>query len=131
METSFLYNTPHLIYWDWRIAADLFLGGIGVGAFLVAVINSLFYKDRYASVSKVGAVLSPVLVIVGLIFMLSELGQPFRMWRTITGFNISSPLSWGGPFQGLLIAIGVIYAYLWIKPGPARLRKSITGTRSG
>ncbi len=125
METSFIYNTPHLIYWDWRIAADLFFGGIGVGAFLVAVLNSLYYKGKYSAISKTGAILSPILVILGLIFMMTEMGHPFRMWRTITAFNVSSPMSWGGVFQGLLIGIGVIYAYLWIKPGPARLRNIV------
>ena len=119
------YNTPHLIYWDWRIAADLFLGGIGVGAYLIAVINSLVYRDRYARVSKVGAILAPLFVIAGLGFLLLELGHPLRMWRTITGFNISSPLSWGGLFQTLMIIIGIMYAYLWTKPNAVKLRNMV------
>jgi protein NrfD len=121
----FTYNVPHLLYWDWRIAADLFFGGIGVGAFLLAVVNSLYYKDKYVSVSKIGAILSPLLVILGLIFLLTELGHPLRMWRTVPGFNISSPLSWGGPFQGLFIGVGIVYAYLWIKPGSVKLRNIV------
>jgi len=28
-----------------------------------------------------------------------------RLWRTVAGFNISSPLSWGGPFQTLMIIV--------------------------
>ena len=120
------YTTPHLVYWDWRIAADLFCGGIGVGAFFVAVVNSLVYKDKFPSVSKVGAVLSPLLVIFGLLFLLSEMGHPFRMWRTVTGFNVTSPLSWGGLFQGLMIVIGLIYAYLWVSPSASvKLRNAV------
>ena len=122
MDSVIVYNTPHLMHWDWRIAADLFFGGIGVGAFLVAVLSSLFYKDKYPLVSKIGAVLSPVFVIVGLFFMLSELGHPLRLFHTVTGFNISSPMSWGGPFQGLLIVIGIVYAYLWLKSDDTKLR---------
>ena len=125
VETIFTYNTPHLVYWDWRIAADLFLGGVGVGAFLWAVLNSLYYKDKYASISKTGAILSPILVILGLILMTTEMGHPFGMWRTITGFNVSSPLSWGGPFQGLLIGIGIVYAYLWVRPVSTSLRNLV------
>jgi len=126
MESVFVYNTPHFVFWDWRIAADLFLGGIGVGAFLVAVVNSLYYKDKYPSVSKAGAVLSPPLVILGLLFMLAESGHPFRLYRTLTGFNVSSPISWGGPLQGLMVAIGLVYAYLWVRPRPtARLRRLV------
>lgn len=122
MTTVFSYDVPHLVYWHWRIAADLFFGGIGVGAFFVAVLNSLVYKDKFPSVSKVGAVLAPLCVIAGLVFMLTELGHPLRIWRTITGFNVSSPLSWGGPFQTLLIMITVVYAYLWIRPTSAKVR---------
>ena len=120
-----IYDTPHLIYWDWRIAADLFFGGIGVGAFLIAVLNSLVYKDKYPSVSKVGAVLAPIMVILGLILMVTELGHPMRMWRTITGFNVSSPLSWGGPFQALMVVIGIAYAALWLRPGSAKTRNLV------
>ncbi len=125
MPSVITYNVPHLVYWDWRIAADLFFGGIGVGAFLLAVLNSLWYKDKYPSVSKVGAVLCPLFVILGVCFLLSEIGHPLRLWRTVTGFNLSSPLSWGGPFQGLLIAIGIVYAYLWIKPGSTKWRNVV------
>jgi len=125
METVFTYNTPHLVYWDWRIAMDLFLGGTGVGAFLVAAFNSLHYKDRFPLISKVGAVLSPLLVALGLVFLITELGHPLRMWRTIAGFNISSPLSWGGLFQGLMIGIGGLYALVWLWPGLARFRRVV------
>lgn len=126
MDSVFVYNTPHFVYWDWRIAADLFLGGIGVGAFLVAVVNSLYYKDKYPSVSKAGAVLSPLLVIFGMLFMLAETGHVFRLHRTITGFNVSSVISWGGPLQALMIGIGLVYAYLWLRPRPTtRLRNAV------
>lgn len=125
MDGIVVYNTPHLLPWDWRIAVDLFFGGIGVGAFVVAALNSLYYKDKYPSVSKVGAVLSPLFVILGLVFLVSELGQPLRMWRTVTGFNVSSPLSWAGPFQGLFIVIGIVYAALWLRPGPSKARTAL------
>lgn len=125
MESVIVYNTPHLIAWDWRIAADLFLGGIGAGAFLLAVANSLRYKDKYPALSRTGAIISPIAMIAGILFMMSELGHPLRMAHTMTGFNVTSPLSWGGPLQGLLIAIGVIYAFLWLKPVADKARKAI------
>jgi protein NrfD len=121
------YTVPHLIYWDWRIAADLFVGGIGVGAFIIAVLNSLYYKDKYPAVSKIGAVLCPILIGVGLIFLLAELGHPLRIWRTVTGFNSSSPLSWGALFQTLMIIVGAVYAYLWLKPTAGKTFRNIVG----
>jgi len=121
------YTVPHLLYWDWRIAADLFIGGVGVGAFVIAVLNSLYYKDKYPAVSKIGAVLSPILIAVGLLFLLSELGHPMRVWRTVTGFNVSSPLSWGALFQTLMIIVGAIYARMWLKPGSSKAARNLVG----
>ena len=121
------YTVPHLMYWDWRIAADLFIGGVGVGAFVIAVLNSLYYKDKYPAVSKIGAVLSPILIAAGLLFLLAELGHPTRIWRTVTGFNVSSPLSWGALFQTLMIVVGAIYAYLWLKPGSSKAARKFVG----
>lgn len=125
MDSTVVYNTPHFLYWDWRIAADLFFGGIGVGAFLVAVLNSLYYKDRFPRASRIAAIISPLLVILGLAFLLGDLGRPWRLLNTLTGFNVSSPLSWGGIFQTLFIVVGLVYAYLWIKPGKSSTRNLV------
>jgi protein NrfD len=121
------YTVPHLMYWDWRIAADLFVGGVGVGAFVIAVLNSLYYKDKYPAVSKIGALLCPILIAIGLIFLLAELGHPMRIWRTVTGFNFSSPLSWGALFQTLMIIVGAVYALMWLKPGANKATRNIVG----
>jgi formate-dependent nitrite reductase membrane component NrfD len=43
----------------------------------------------------------------------------------VTGFNVSSPLSWAGPFQGLFIVIGIAYAALWLRPGPSKARTAL------
>ena len=93
---TFTYNTPHLIYWDWRIAADLFLGGVGVGAFLWSVLNSLWHKGKYPTVSKVGAIMAPIFVILGLLFMMAEIGHPLRMTGIIGGFNVYEGRRWLG-----------------------------------
>ncbi len=122
---TFTYNTPHLVYWDWRIAADLFLGGVGVGAFLWAVLNSLCHKDKYRTVSKVGAILAPIFVILGVLLMMTETGHPLRMLGIIGGFNVSSPLSWGAMFQGVMVGIAILYAFLWIISAPAKLRNLV------
>ena len=119
MDAIFTYDTPHLLQWHWPIAVDLFLGGIGAGAFVVAVLVSLYYRDKFPEVSKAGAVLAPLCVIVGDLFLLAELGHPGRIYRTVIGFNVSSPFSWGGPLQGLMITVSLVYAYLWVKPRPS------------
>lgn len=126
MNEIVVYNTPHLVHWDWRVAFDLFCGGTGVGAFLTAVLTSLYWKDKYPRVSKVGAVLAPLLVISGLSLLLTEMGHPFRLFYTLTRFNVTSAFSWAGPIQGLFILIALAYAYLWLMPGSsASTRKAV------
>ena len=96
MDAAVTYDVFHLNYWDWRIVCDLFLGGLGVGAYLFAVFVSWFYRDQYPQVSKVGAVIAPLGVVGGLIFLTLELGHPFRLHHMLLSFHPTSPLWWGG-----------------------------------
>ncbi len=109
------YDVFHHIYWDYRIAFDLFFGGMGVGAFLFAVFVSYYYKDTHKEVTKVGAYVSPICIIIGFFFLLAEMGNPLRIWRIYFNFNPESPLWWGAWFQGAFILISLYYAYLWYK----------------
>ncbi len=115
MEDKVIYDVFHQIYWDAKIALDLFFGGIGVGAFLFAVLISIFYKDTHREVSKTGAYIAPFSLLIGLFFLFLELGQPFRIWKFYTTFRFGSPLSWGAWFQGTFIVIALYYLYLWRK----------------
>lgn len=125
METVVTYNVPHLIYWDWRVAADLFFGGIGVGAFLFAVLVDWRYKGKYQRICHTAALSAPIFVVLGLLFMLSEMGQPMRLFLTFTVFQPKSPLWWGGIFQMLFIIGTVYYAYEWSKPLDGSKRQTI------
>lgn len=112
MDTKIVYDVFHLTYWDWRIALDLFLGGLGVGAFLSAIIL-MFQKDNDQLISvKVGAVIGPVAMTAGLLLMLWEMGQPLRIYKTITRFNPTSTLSWGGILQEGFILFSAIFVLL-------------------
>lgn len=124
MESKVVYDVFHLVYWDWRIAFDLFLGGLGVGAFLYA-ISMIFYKndDQLPSV-KIGSVLGPLAMTAGLLFMLSEMGQPLRIWKTWTRFNPTSTLSWGGILQEGFIFFSSFFAILLFTDKKRTLRQS-------
>lgn len=97
------------IMWDWRLAADLFLGGLGVGAFMTAVIAS-YFGSRYQRVTKLGAYIAPVAVALGLLLLIWELGRPERFLGPITNFQLSSVMSWGSVFQLLFVIVAALYA---------------------
>lgn len=110
MESKVVYDVFHLVYWDWRIPMDLFLGGIAVGAFLFGILVMFTKKDDSLVMVKVGSLLGPILMSFGMLFLLSELGAPMKMYKTITRFNLTSTLSWGGVLQMAFIGLSAIFA---------------------
>lgn len=100
-------------YWDWRVALDLFLGGAGVGSFLMAVLIDERFNGRYRRICTTAAWLSPLLIGAGLILIMMKLGRPLMLFLSFTTINLTSPLWWGGVFQPILLIGAIIYAMRW------------------
>lgn len=113
MEPTIIYDVPHLISWDWRVAADLFFGGIGIGAFLFALLVDWRYGGKYRRICQTAAIAAPFFVVLGLIFLMLEMGHPMRLFMTFTVIRLQSPLWWGGIFQTIFIVGTVFYAFQW------------------
>lgn len=101
--------------WDIRVTLDLFLGGLGVGLFLLSVLLTVYDKNRYHKLAAMGAYLAPVLVGGGVLFLLSELGRPTRFITTLYNFNPQSITSWGSVVQMIFVVLSLIYAWLYFK----------------
>jgi len=63
--------------WGWLIAAYLFLGGVGGGAYTIAAINS-FLGTSLALSTTVGLWIAFPALLVGTLFLLFDLGSPTR-----------------------------------------------------
>lgn len=98
-------------YWDYRVALDLFLGGLGIGIFLLAAFFSFVYKERSLQITRIGFFLAPALVGLGVFALLTELGKPFRMFLTFINVNPTSVTSWGGFLQTIFILLGFAAFY--------------------
>ena len=109
-------------FWSSEIALDLFFGGIGVGTFLFAVLLSFFHRDEFAAASKTAAIITPLSVAFGFVFLLSHLGHPERFYIVYTKLRLTSPLWWGAWLQAVFFGISVVYAWLWIKDRNRPLR---------
>ena len=81
MEPSLAYIVQAGPYWDWRVSLDLFFGGAGVGALLFVVVFATAFPGRQPRVCQTGAWLAPLLIVVGLGFLLLEMGRPHRLFR--------------------------------------------------
>ncbi len=105
------------LVWDIRVSLDLFLGGLGVGAFLVGAV--LFYMDAkiYESIIKKSFVIAPVLVIIGLLLLLTELGRPLNVIKTIYAVNPTSFMSIGIFLQSAFVAVALFLAFRILTKG--------------
>ena len=103
------------LLWDIRVVLDLFLGGIGIGAFILASILYTIDAQKYHMVCKTGFIMAPIFVAVGLVFLLLEIGRPFHAVIMLISVNPTSVLSWGGFIQGGFILLSVFVAYKAIK----------------
>jgi formate-dependent nitrite reductase membrane component NrfD len=99
---------------DWINVAYQFIGGLSVGCYIFSVTANYWLKE-FKPLAKIGAILAPILVAIGMFLLLIELGQPLRMWRLFLSFNPQSLLSWGSWFLIIFFALSAIYALLLTK----------------
>lgn len=116
MDTTIVFNAQQGTFWDWRVAVDLFFGGMGVGSFLFAILIDWRYEGKYRRICQTGAWLAPLFVLVGLFFVLLKMGRPMSIFLTFTAYAPTSPLWWGGIFQTLFLLGTIYYAIQWMKP---------------
>lgn len=102
----------HLAY-DWMITLYFFLGGLSAGAFMFSVVAN-YWKQEYKHLAKRSAVLSLFAVALGMLILLFHLGNPFRVWRLFTHFNVNSLLSWGVWFLSIFMFLNFIYTALLV-----------------
>ncbi len=116
MDPTLVFNGPAFPIWDWRVGLDLFFGGIGVGAFLFAVLVDWRYEGKYGRICHTAALAAPFFVLLGLLFLMMKMGRPMALFYTFTTFAPASPLWWGGIFQTLFVLGSIYYALLWRDP---------------
>ena len=104
--------------WDIRITLDLFFGGIGVGAFLLSVLLSLYNRESLRSTIKIGAYTAPVSVGIGLLLLVSKIGVPAKFIITLWNVNLQSVMSIGVFLQIGFMVITIWYAVLIWKEFP-------------
>lgn len=110
--------------WGFIIAFYLFLGGLSAAAFYVAAIADYIGKDRFKNVSRIGAYIVPVPIIIGIFMLIMDLGKPQKFWYLMfqTGpinqgliFQPGSALSIGiWLLDGFLVICGLVYPLMWL-----------------
>jgi len=97
--------------WGWEIATYLFLGGLAAGTLCVASIINLTTKDKFKNTVSFSAWAGAVFLIMGVFFLLLEVGVPFRAIILYQSFvNFESWMMVGAWLLVLGIVIYIVYA---------------------
>ncbi len=102
------------VAFNWMTVVYFFLGGLSAGCYFFSVAANYWIKE-FKPLARIGAIAAPISLAIGMLFLLIELGQPFRMWRLYLTFNPQSPVSWGSWFLIIFLALSVVYAWFLIK----------------
>jgi len=122
------------ILWDYRVVLDLFLGGVGIGAFLFATILYVVDAKKFQVGIRKSWIVAPILIILGLVLLLTELGRPLNIIKAIYHTNGSSVMSIGMFLQGICVALMLLVVYKLYTSKIEEISKSliyITGLFAG
>ena len=81
--------------WHGIIAFDALLNGMSTGLFLTAAIGDLAAPAIFAPVSKVAYVIAFVFLLIDLVCLVLDLGDPTRFHHMLRVFKPTSPMSLG------------------------------------
>jgi formate-dependent nitrite reductase membrane component NrfD len=96
--TRVIYNAPHEIYLEWPIAVYFFIAGMSAAAFILSTIMYFFDAPRYKSLTRLGYLLSLLLIGLAPLFLILDLLHPTRFVHLFYMFNFNSPVTWGTVF---------------------------------
>ncbi len=105
-------------HWNFWIVLYLWLVGIGTGAFLTA-----YYIDRKAGARDMlvkASWIGVVTLVVGMLFLLVDLGRPLRFWHILVSFMPLSPM-WIGTWIIAITTVSIFLAALTKSKGVALL----------
>jgi Polysulphide reductase, NrfD len=81
--------------WHGLVAWDMLFNGMTTGLFLTAAISEQVAPDIFTSVAKAAYPVALVLLLVDLLFLVLDLGDPLRFHHMLRVFKPSSPMSLG------------------------------------
>jgi formate-dependent nitrite reductase membrane component NrfD len=97
--------------WSWPVASYLFLGGLGGGIVIISAVADLFLD--MGSIFAMGPFIAAVLIGLGSMLLVFELGNPSRFWRVIATRKVAE-MTVGAWMLTLLMVAGLVYSSCWL-----------------
>jgi formate-dependent nitrite reductase membrane component NrfD len=110
----------HIEYhWNALIVFYLFMAGVSAGAFFVSGLATYIGGERYKRISRIGALIAPWPVMLGLLSLIFDLTKPLEFWWLFLTVQYTSPMSIGAWLLTLFTILSLVYFVLWF-PRPWR-----------
>jgi formate-dependent nitrite reductase membrane component NrfD len=107
---------PMLNIWHWEIPFYLFVGGLAAGILFFASFYYLNGKEKdYPAAIKVAPMLTPILLVIGLIALFIDLNHKAYFWRLYTTIRLESPMSWGAWTLMVVTPLAFIWSAIHMK----------------
>jgi formate-dependent nitrite reductase membrane component NrfD len=102
------------VIWNWLVAVDLFAAGLSAGAFIISATSYFLGKERYETMTRIGAYIAPFPVIVGILCLILDLERPHLFWKLLLTFHPSSVMSLGAWLLFIFSFLSAVHFYLWL-----------------
>jgi polysulfide reductase chain C len=102
------------VIWNWLVAVDLFGAGLSAGAFIVSATAYFLGREKYETMTRIGAYIAPFPVIVGILCLIFDLERPHLFWKLLLTFRPGSVMSLGAWLLFLFSFFSIGHFYLWL-----------------
>lgn len=99
--------------WGVPVWFDLWLAGMAGGTYSTAFLVAHFSGGRNKPLLRLATCLGIPFVVIGVLLLIVELGNPSRFWHFLTQFKVLSPMSMGTWILLAWVVIAVIMVILW------------------
>ncbi len=106
------YDVSYLPVLTWTNILCFFFSGLAAGSFLLSFWAG-YERGKLRPLAKTSAVVTPVLLVIGLALLILDLDHPFRFWLVLTTFQPTSVVSWASWVLLLFFIVTTLYAFLW------------------
>ena len=111
--------------WGLYITMFMFFVGLSAGGLIVSSSATVFNIPSFKIVAKPATILSTVCITVAGIFIMVDIGSPFRVLNLILHSQFKSPLMWDVCVITLYLCINVAYLYLMTRKKPSKKALSV------
>lgn len=97
------------VQWGTLVVVITFLISVSVGAFFFSALAPVFGREKYKGITKYSAVASIAALVLAILALIADLGQPVRFYTLLYRFNLWSPIIWGTAWLSVFFIVSLVY----------------------